>query len=276
MPTCIYCRAQTTGKEGLPHVIPEALSPNDLTLPRGAECDKCNHYFGRKLEPNLHRYPGVAFALQFWCIHGKKGLRKRLSTIERTDEGKTQASGHSLKIETDKEGRRTIYLDLPTDPDFDMLEFRRALYRIALSTVAMLEGADYALDPKFDEARRYIRNPKTGEAWPFAQGQTPLPSIPRSAQLHYTEKGRREVVLFQLLNNIFAVPLCDDGTFATDAPKAGHKLVGPQVNDPGWGRIKYVESEPPEKPSFARRAYWRVRGWLAAVGEWLAKTIRSD
>ena|SRR5687767_9297740 len=93
-----------------------------------------------------------------------------------------------------------------------MLEFRRALYRIALSTVAMLEGADYAQDPKFDEARRYIRNPKTGEAWPFAQGQTPLPSIPRSAQLHYTEKGRREVVLFQLLNNIFA-SLC-----ATMAP----------------------------------------------------------
>jgi hypothetical protein len=57
--------AQTTGKEGLPHVILEALSPNDLTLPRGAECDKCNHYFGRKLEPNLYRYPGVAFALQF-------------------------------------------------------------------------------------------------------------------------------------------------------------------------------------------------------------------
>ena len=84
----------------------------------------------------------------------QEGLRKPLSTIERTDEGKTQASGHSLKIETDKEGRRTIYLDLPTDPDFDMLEFRRALYRIALSTVAMLEGADYALDPKFDEASR--------------------------------------------------------------------------------------------------------------------------
>jgi hypothetical protein len=87
----------------------------------------------RKLDPNLYRYPGVAFALQFWGIHGKKGLRKRFSTIELTDEGKTQASGHSLKIETDKEGRRTIYLDLPTDPDLDMLEFRRALYRIARS-----------------------------------------------------------------------------------------------------------------------------------------------
>ena len=219
MPTCIYRRAQTTGKEGLPHVIPEALSPNDLTLPRGAECDKCNHYFGRKLEPNLYRYPGAAFALQFWGIHGKKGLRKRLSTIERADEGKTQASGHSLKIETDKEGRRTIYLDLPTDPDFDMLEFRRALYRIALSTVAMLEGADYALDPKFDEARRD-----------------------------------------------FAVPLCDDSTFATDAPQGGAQ-ASRSTGERSWvGQIKYVESEPPEKPSFARRAYWQVRGWLAGVG----------
>jgi hypothetical protein len=273
MRTCIYCQAQTTGKEGIPHVIPEALSPNDITLPRGAECDKCNQYFGRKLEPMLYRYPGVAFALQFWGIHGKKGLRKRLSTIERTDEGKTKASGHSLKIETDKEGRRTIYLDLPTDPAFDMLEFRRALYRIALSTVALLQGAAYALEPRFDEARRYIRNPKTGEAWPFAQGQTPLGSMPRSAQLRYTEKGKREVVIFQLLNNIFAVPLCDDGTFATSAAEVGHKIVGPEVNNPGWGRMKYVESEPPPKEPFLRRAYSRVRGWLAAVGEWLRKTI---
>jgi len=46
MPTCIYCRASTTGKEGVPHVIPEALGQNNLTLPKGAECDKCNHYFG--------------------------------------------------------------------------------------------------------------------------------------------------------------------------------------------------------------------------------------
>ena len=126
-----------------------------------------------------------------------------------------------------------------------MLEFRRALYRIALSTVAMQEGAEYALEPKFDEVRRYVRNPKPGEAWRFAQGQTPLPSMPRSAQLRYTEKGRREVVLFQVLSNIFAVPLRDDGTFATSAPEAGHSVVGPEVTDPGWGRIKYVESEPP-------------------------------
>jgi hypothetical protein len=105
MPTCIYCRTQTTGKEGLPHVIPEAPGPNDLVLPRGAECDKCNHYFGRKLEPNLYRYPGVALALQLWGIHGKKGLRKRLSTIERTDEGKTQARGHSLESQIDRAAR---------------------------------------------------------------------------------------------------------------------------------------------------------------------------
>jgi hypothetical protein len=105
----------------------------------------------------LYRYPGIALALQFWGIRGKKGRqRNQLSTVVRTETGEINLSGHNLKIETDKDGRRTIYLDLPTDSDFDMLEFRRALYRIALSTVAMQQGADYALDPKFDEVRRYV------------------------------------------------------------------------------------------------------------------------
>jgi hypothetical protein len=152
VPTCIYCRAETTGKEGVPHVIPEALGANKITLPRGAECDKCNHYFGRKLEPMLYRYPGVALALQFWGIRGKKGrLRKKLGTVERTEAGDTRFGIHSPQVQTDKYGRRTAFMDLPPDPDFDMLEFRRALYRIVLSTVAMLQGAEYALDPKFDD-----------------------------------------------------------------------------------------------------------------------------
>jgi hypothetical protein len=51
--------------------------------------------------------------------------RGNLSQRARLTKGKTQASGHSLKIETDKEGRRTIYLDLPTDPDFDKREIWR-------------------------------------------------------------------------------------------------------------------------------------------------------
>jgi hypothetical protein len=230
MPTCIYCRTETTGNEGVPHVIPEALSPNDMTLPRGAGCDKCNHYFGRKLERMLFRYPGVALALQFWGIRGKRGQRKQLSTVGRTDAGHTTFSGHSLNIETDEKGRCTIYLDVPADPAFNMLEFRRALYRIALSTVAMLHGAEYALDPRFDEVRRYIRNPKPGEAWPFAQGHTPAPAIPRprSVHLRYCEKGRREVVVFQLLNDVFAVALCDDGTFATSAAEVGHRICRPR------------------------------------------------
>jgi hypothetical protein len=105
MPTCIYCRAETTGNEGIPHVIPEALSPNDFTLPRGAECDKCNHYFGRKLEPMLYRYPGVALALQFWGIRGKKGrLRKKLGTVERTEACDTRFGIHSPQVQTDKYG----------------------------------------------------------------------------------------------------------------------------------------------------------------------------
>jgi hypothetical protein len=133
----------------------------------------------------LYRYSGIA--LQFWGIRGKKGRhRKQLGTVVRTASGDIKFSGDNFKIETDKQGRRTVYLDLSADPDFDMLEFRRALYRIALSTVAVLESEEDALEPKFDEARCYIRSPKPGEAWPFAQGQTPLPWLsanPRRSKL---------------------------------------------------------------------------------------------
>ena len=73
-------------------------------------------------------------------------------------------SGRSVKVETDEDGRRTLHMNVPVDPKFDMLKFRRALYRVALSTVALHQGVEYALDPKFDEVRRCIRNPKTGEA----------------------------------------------------------------------------------------------------------------
>ncbi len=90
MPTCIYCRAQTTGKEGLP-----ALNATSAITTSGASWSRTY--------TAIPAWPSPSSL----GIHGKKGLRKRLSTIERTDEGKTQASGHSLKIETDKEGRRT-------------------------------------------------------------------------------------------------------------------------------------------------------------------------
>jgi hypothetical protein len=40
----------------------------------------------------------------------------------------------------------------------------------------------------------------------------------RTVHLRYCEKGKREVVVFQLLNDIFAVALCDDGTFAKVPP----------------------------------------------------------
>ena len=131
--------------------MPEALSPNDIVLPKGAECDKCNQYFGNKLEPMLYRYPGIALALQLWGIRGKKGRhRKQLGNVVRTAAGDIKFGGDLHKIEKDVFGRRTIYLDLPPDPNFHMLDFRRALYRIALSTVALLESEQYALDSKFD------------------------------------------------------------------------------------------------------------------------------
>jgi hypothetical protein len=47
----------------------------------------------------LYRYPGVALALQFWGIRGKKGrLRRRLGTVERTEAGDTRFGVHPPQV----------------------------------------------------------------------------------------------------------------------------------------------------------------------------------
>jgi hypothetical protein len=50
---CIFCRDNTTASRSVEHVIPEPLGNTTLTLPPGVVCDKCNHYFARKIEKPL-------------------------------------------------------------------------------------------------------------------------------------------------------------------------------------------------------------------------------
>ena len=244
MPTCIYCRVPTIGTEGVAHVIPEAIGANELILPAGAVCEPCNSYFGQTLDPMLVLYPGNAVTLQFWGIAGKgRKPRQQLGSIRRAPEdGSTSLQGHSLRVETGEDGKRTVYWDLPIEPKFQMLKFRRSLFYIALNTVALTQGVEYALDSRFDEVRRYVRKPHPREAWPFARGRVPGSSVPRRVNARYCEKGRREVIVLDLLECVFAVALCDDGTFAASAAVEGHEFIGQEVKRPPRVRMKYVES----------------------------------
>ncbi len=69
--TCLFC--STAGPyEKHEHIIPEALGNDDLIL-RGEVCDKCNQYFGSKIESFVLAKTPFAFWRTFLGIRTKKG-----------------------------------------------------------------------------------------------------------------------------------------------------------------------------------------------------------
>lgn len=163
MPTCIYCKSNSSASTGVPHVLPEVLAQNELTLPVGSECDACNNYFGNKLDINLARYPDVAFAIQLLGAPGKRGKpREKLGglTRQRVDE-QTVRLGMKVRgrLRVQHDGRHIIEGRVPPEPGFDFRCFRRALHHVGLNYVAAAAGPLAALDPKYDAVRRYIKNP---------------------------------------------------------------------------------------------------------------------
>jgi hypothetical protein len=47
---CIFCKGDTLTSRAREHIVPASLGNEDHLLPQGMVCDKCNNYFGRKLE----------------------------------------------------------------------------------------------------------------------------------------------------------------------------------------------------------------------------------
>ena len=54
---CIFCKTNSGDTKGIEHVIPESLGNIEHVLPKGAVCDRCNNYFGTKIEKQLLEQP---------------------------------------------------------------------------------------------------------------------------------------------------------------------------------------------------------------------------
>lgn len=50
---CIFCTQDSAHSKSVEHIIPESLGNTKNVLPRGIVCDKCNEYFGRKIEKEV-------------------------------------------------------------------------------------------------------------------------------------------------------------------------------------------------------------------------------
>lgn len=168
---CIYCRANSSNSRGVPHVFPEAFGKNDVVLPVGAVCDPCNQYLGHELDSVFASHPIISLLAQFLRLPGKNGkLRKRLGNVASNVQPRSITIPCAPReIVTHPDGSRSTTIKPLVDSSFDLQRFRRAIYHIGLNSFALQRGPATVLDPRFDAVRAYVRNPRKGESWPFAQ-----------------------------------------------------------------------------------------------------------
>ena len=151
---CIYCLKDSSHTSGQEHVIPEGLGCKE-TLPKSYVCDSCNNYFS-EMDKNilLNRY--IALHIGTAEIPGKRGkIRKQIG--EKLHFPKKGAFRILLGPVTVTSGMRQADFHLEQSNEFDELLFARGIHKSAFNCFALRFGRNYALHPRFNNLRRYIR-----------------------------------------------------------------------------------------------------------------------
>lgn len=185
---CIFCQQDSGGFARVEHIIPESLGNKTHTLPPGIVCDRCNQYFGSKIEgPVLAS--GTFKALRFHQTVASK--KKRLPVMDALVWPESDARTRVvLPVQPDRmpimsvtpqalarifedgrEGNPSLLVFPPGDEPEQTL-MSRFLAKCALEALAArllaIEGEIQVLatDPRFDPIRNHARIGRP-PAWPF-------------------------------------------------------------------------------------------------------------
>lgn len=207
---CIYCLQSAITVKSDAHVFPEAIIMNTTVLPKGYICDSCNNYL-KELDSALIAHNHIWPIIQIKGLPGKKGRpRKKLGFIERAD-GDQSLSFRIKQKNIDKISFNSeqICVQLKNPSNFEDKLFRRALHHIAYNFLALTRGKEFLKD-RFDNARKYIRQPKKGEIWPYVQ----LFSVDRQSPVDAQEISDAPGMIIRLgiFHNNFFVDLLNSGT----------------------------------------------------------------
>jgi hypothetical protein len=232
---CIFCLSDEGPFSKKEHIIPESLGGVEI-VPKGFICDRCNHYFGSKVEKEALSLSPLAVARIFMSIKSKrkrharcKGIRftKDAQGIEFEAEGSDAASivVHVNQNEYDglkTERINTFYVSFG---DEGMRSMVRLLIKMGLEVIAASKNLN-VYDPVFNEARRAARNPKKSSVWKIAQTFLPLgsnwesgvdkkgPYVRRTEYKYGVYRARGHVLFyFQYWVLIFIIPLTKESNF---------------------------------------------------------------
>jgi hypothetical protein len=158
---CIYCKG-TAGDFGhVEHIIPESLGNEYIFLPKGFVCGDCMAELN-KLEEGINEMSPFSMVLVTTSTGNKKGKLPSLKSpelhIQKKSPNELIFRSFGKKDEFKEEPVESGGYKITITPSgrLDAHRIARMLYKAVLGAIALEKGRDAALDPKFDELRRYI------------------------------------------------------------------------------------------------------------------------
>ncbi|HEY0070847.1 MAG TPA: hypothetical protein VGE04_12850 [Chloroflexia bacterium] len=163
---CIYCLSSEGSFKSEEHMVPEGMGNYDDVLPRGYVCDSCNNGPLSILDNALCECPLFVFQRVKYVPYTKQGklpeFRFQNATLRKTDPLNITfiADPDSDAVEVVKEhedGTVELNVRMTYRKLFNERLLARALCKIALGTIAIDLGRDYACSSRFDATRKFIR-----------------------------------------------------------------------------------------------------------------------
>lgn len=166
---CIFCGSKSPS-QSISHIVPESFGgQHSPVATSGTTCDRCNQYFGHKVEASaLRSFPFSAIRLMTG-IPSKKGS---MSSIETTIGRVQGVRDHPMRLELEPRSEdlaqrvanggvnQVRIIAEVTEP----LAVCRMLLKMGLELLAK-HFYDVAISDRFREARRFARQPARGARW---------------------------------------------------------------------------------------------------------------
>jgi len=190
MNTCLFCHG-TGPFKSVEHIIPESLGNDDLIL-RNEVCDKCNQYFGSKVENFVLSKTPLAIWRTLLGIPTKNGSLPHVDLSQpKTQKGKLasihEAHDNFVNLEWHDDGSLSMCVDDDqiaqeihdgTRTHFDIVMtplalsmMGRFLRKVGLELVCLHEPKR-ARSHAFDRARDFARKGSARELWAIYRGQS--------------------------------------------------------------------------------------------------------
>jgi hypothetical protein len=199
---CIFCRRHDGGFVGEEHVFPRGLGNDEVILPPGAVCDRCNNGPLADVDQAFLQLPHVQFVRVMLGVESREGKRPESRWVDGTVS--SPQPGHLLFDLRNERAFKELepgrmQLSVSSGGPISVARYRkllRAIYKMVIECICIDSGA-HVFEPKFDSVRDmvigtrpvegFIVNPRQGE---------PNPQVSLTYQAR-TAEGR-EFILVEL------------------------------------------------------------------------------